>query len=631
MKNSEIAKILYEIGEYLEMQDDVFKPRAYQKAAGVIEELSESVEEIYKQGGLKALEKLPGIGVSIAEKIEELIKTGRIKYYYELKKKTPVNLSELSAVEGLGPKHIKKLYQELKIKNLKELEKAVKAGKIRKLEGFGEKSEQNILKSIEFLKRSSGRFILGFVMPFILDIEQRLKNLKEVKKIIIAGSTRRRKETIGDVDILVAIDENQPAFAKTSADAKALADRSAGKIMDFFVNMPEVASISAHGETKSAVKLNNGMDMDLRVVPEKSFGAALNYFTGSKNHNVALREIAIKKGYKLNEYGLFFAKGASASGGKKIENGEWKQIAGRTEEDLYKALGMDYIEPEMRENLGEIELALRHGSGQTLRHGSGQTLRQAQGKLPGLPKLIGYSDLRGDLQVQSNWTDGAHSIEEMAEAAMRQGLQYIAITDHTKRLAMTGGLDEKKIVNQWKEIDKLNLKFKKQNLNFRILKGTECDILKNGTLDLPDKILSQLDIVGVSVHSYFNLSREDQTERIKKAMVNPNVDILFHPTGRIIQKREAYEIDIDEIIKTAKKTGTILEIDAYPSRLDLNDEYIKKCVEAGVKMSIDSDAHSITHFPYLEFGIAQARRGWAKKSDIINGWPLEKMLKLIKR
>lgn len=572
MKNSEIAKILAEIGEYLEMQEVAFKPRAYQKVAGVIEGLQEEVAEIYKRGGLKAVEEIPRVGVSIAEKIEELLKTGRLKYYEELKKKTPINLAELSAVEGLGPKNIKKLYQKIGVKNLQDLEKAAKAGKIRKLEGFGEKSEEKIFKGIEFLKRSGGRFVLGFTMPLIREIESRLNNLKGVKRIVVAGSTRRRKETIGDADILII--SEKPKL-----------------VMDFFVSMPEVIGVSAHGETKSAIKLKNGMNVDLRVVPEESYGAALNYFTGSKDHNVALREMAIKKGYKLNEYGLF--KGS-------------KQIAGRTEEDLYKALGMDYIEPEMRENWGEIELAKDHR----------------------LPKLINYGELRGDLQVQTNWTDGANSIEEMAKAAMAAGLEYIAITDHTKRLAMTGGLDEKKIVRQWQEIDKVN---KKLGGKIKILKGTECDILKDGSMDLPDEVLAKLDMGGASVHSYFNLSRQDQAERIKRAMANPRVDIIFHPTGRVIQKREAYDVDVEELIKTAKKTGTIMEIDAYPDRLDLKDEYIRKCAAAGVKMAIDSDAHSITHFSYLEYGIAQARRGWAERADIINAWPLEKMLRFLKK
>ncbi len=369
--------------------------------------------------------------------------------------------------------------------------------------------------------------------------------------------------------------------------------------------MPEVARVYAKGATKSAIKLKSGLDVDLRVVPKESYGSALNYFTGSKDHNVALREMALKKGYKLNEYGLFSAQGGSASGGK----GKWRQIAGRTEEELYKTLGLNYIEPEMRENTGEIELSRENR----------------------LPELIGYGDLKGDLQIQSDWTDGTNSIEEMARAAIVAGLEYIAITDHTKRLAMTGGLDEKKIRAQWKEIDKVNKKLQVSGCQFRVLKGTECDILKDGSMDLSDEILSKLDVVGASVHSYFGLSRKDQTERIKRAMENKNVDIVFHPTGRILNKRDPYEVDIDEIIKTAKRTGTILEIDAYPDRLDLKDEHIKKCVEAGVKMAIDSDAHSYMHLSYLEYGIAQARRGSATQDDIINAWPLEKMLKMLKK
>ncbi len=572
--NNEIAKILKEIGEYLEMEDVPFKPRAYEKAAGIIEGLDEELTDIYQRGGLEALKKISGIGSSIAEKIEELILTGRLKYYEELKKKIPVDLATLTQVEGLGPKKIKHLYQKLGIKNLEDLEKAAKEGKIRNLEGFGLKSEENILKGIDFLKKSGSRFILGFVMAYLREIENRLKNLKEVEKIVIAGSVRRRKETIGDVDILIVSKNPKP-------------------VMDYFVSMPEVIHVYAHGETKSMVKMKNGLDVDLRVVPREAYGSALNYFTGSKEHNVALRELALKKGYKLNEYGLF--------------KGE-KRIAGATEEEIYQALGLEYIEPEMRENNGEIELALKKQ----------------------LPKLIDYDELKGDLQVQTNWTDGANSIEEMAKEAIASGLEYIAITDHTKRLAMAHGLDEKRIQAQWREIDELNLKFKKKNIKFKILKGTECDILKDGSLDLPDEILSKLDIVGASVHSYFNLPKKEQTERIKRAMDNPHVDIIFHPTGRIINRRQPYEVDIDELIKHAKKTGTVLEIDAYPDRLDLKDEHIRKCVKEGVKLSIDSDAHSVTHFAYLEYGIAQARRGWATKNDIINAWPLEKMLKFLK-
>ncbi|MGC8776217.1 MAG: DNA polymerase/3'-5' exonuclease PolX [Minisyncoccia bacterium] len=582
--NQQIAKVLKEISLLLEMQDVEFKPRAYEKAGLTIESLDKSIVEIYKQGGIKAIEKIPGIGLSIAQKIEELIQTGDLKYYKDLKKQVPVNLEELTQIEGLGPKSIKKLYQKLNIKNLADLEKAVRAGKIKQLEGFGEKSEQKILKAIEFAKKSKGRFLLGQIMPLAREIEKRLKSLPEVMAVMLCGSIRRRKETIGDIDILLTVKKEGSLKAKNDIL----------KIMDFFVKMPEVEYVYAQGETKSAVRILPGIDVDLRIVPQKSYGAALNYFTGSKDHNIALRQIAIKKGYKLNEYGLFNKKG--------------KQIAGQTEEELYQILGMDYIPPEMRENLGEIELAEKHQ----------------------IPKLIEYNDLLGDLQVQTNWTDGSNSIEEMAKAALKSGLKYIAITDHTKHLAMTGGLDEKKIQKQWQEIDKINSKLKKQNLNFQILKGTECDILIDGSLDLPDKILEKLDVVGVAIHSNFNLSKEEQTKRIIRAISNPNVDILFHPTCRIIQKREGISADWDKIIQVAKQTGTILEIDAYPDRLDFNDELIRKCILAGVKMSIDSDAHNINHFNVLEYGIGQARRGWAKREDIINAWPLEKMLKFLK-
>ncbi|MGC9046657.1 MAG: DNA polymerase/3'-5' exonuclease PolX [Minisyncoccia bacterium] len=570
MSNKEIAKILREISIYLEMDEVPFKPQAYEKAAFIIEDNDQELSEIYKEQGIKGIENIAGIGKSIAEKIQELLTTGKLKYYEDLKKKIPVDVSNLMLIEGLGPKTIKNLYEKLGIKNISDLEKAAREHKIRNLEGFGEKSELKILKGIEFLKHSQGRFILWYMMDDINKLYKRLSSLKEVQKITIAGSVRRHKETIGDIDILIV-----------SGNPKS--------IMDYFVSMPEVINIYAHGDTKSSIKIKSGIDVDLRVVPAESYGAALNYFTGSKEHNIALRELALKHRWKLNEYGLFKAN---------------KMIAGKTEEEIYKKLGLDYVEPELRENTGEIQAAQNHT----------------------LPHLIKYGSLKGDLQVQTNWSDGANSIEEMAKAAIDLGLEYIAITDHTKRLAMANGLDEKRIQQQWKEIDKINLKLKKQNIKFKILKSTECDILKDGTLDLPDKILSKLDVVGVSIHSYFNLSKLEQTKRIKKALANPNVDILFHPTGRIINKREPYEIDIEQIIDFAKKQNKILEIDAYPERSDLKDEYIKKCVEKRVKMSIDSDAHHSSHFKFLEYGISQARRGWATEKDIINTLHFEKFI-----
>lgn len=577
--NAEIAQLLGEIAEYLEMDDVPFKPRAYQKVADVIGGLEEEVVEMYKKGGLKAIGAIPGVGVSIAEKIEEYIKTGRIAFYDALKKKIPVDLRSLTAVEGLGPKKIKKLYKELEIKNLEDLERAATSGTLSTVEGFGPKSTENILKGIEFVKTSGGRFVLGNVFPVMLHIKHELEKIKGVERVDIVGSARRKKETIGDFDLLVIAKESK-------------------QIMDFFVAMDEVVHVYAHGETKSSVRTRGGFDVDIRVIAKESYGAALLYFTGSKAHNVILRQLAIKKGLKLNEYGLFRMKGGK----------EEKMIAGDTEEGIYNALGLEYIEPELREDIGEIELAQNHK----------------------LPLVVGYDALKGDLQIQTNWSDGANTIEEYVVAAMQLGLEYIVITDHTKRLTVANGLDEKRLLEQMKEIDAVNVRLKKEGKKFVVLKGSEVDILKDGTLDIADEVLAKLDVVGASVHSYFNLTREAQTKRIIAAIEHPHVDIIFHPTGRVINRRPAYDVDIDAIIEAAKRTKTVLEINAFPDRLDLKDEYVRKCVKAGVKLSIDTDAHAVAHLAFLEWGIGQARRGLAEASDIINAWPVEKMKKMLK-
>ena len=572
VSNQEIAKTFQLMAEYLDMADVPFKPRAFERVARSIDAMEDEVYELYEKQGIKGLENIPGVGKGIAERIEELLKTGKVKDLEKLKKKTPVDLASLTAIEGLGPKMVKALWQKLKIKTVQDLEKAAKAGKIAKLPRFGEKSEQKVLKGIEFLKKSGGRFLLGDILPLVRSIEHQLKKLKPVEEVMVAGSVRRWQETIGDVDLLVISENPEP-------------------VMEFFVSMPEVIHIYGKGETKAMVRLKNQLDVDLRVIPKESFGGALQYFTGSKDHNVAVRQIAIKKGYKLNEYGLFKGK---------------KRIAGEDEKEIYNALGLEWMPPEMRHNTGEIEAA-------------------REGKLP---HLIGWKDLRGDLQIQTNWTDGANSIEEMAKEAMRLGMEYICITDHTKSLAMTGGADEKQLERQGREIDKLNEKFK--SFKFKVLKGAEVNIMKDGSLDIADSALAKLDVVGAAIHSHFTLSPEEQTRRLSRAMENPHVDIIFHPTGRIINKRDSIQLDMDDIIKTAKRTGTVLEIDAYPDRLDLKDEYIRRVVAAGVKLSIDSDAHAVTQIHYLELGIAQARRGWAEKKDIINAWPLDKMRNMLK-
>jgi len=561
------------MGIYLEMKGVQFKPQAYEKAAYSIEALDEDIEEFVRKKGKVGLMNLPGVGESIAEKIIEYLKTGKIKELEELKREVPVDVETLTNIEGVGPKTVYKLYKALGIKTLEDLERACKEHKIRRLPGFGAKSEEKILKGIEFFKQSGKRFILGFIFPIVEELTNYLKESGLAKEVVTAGSYRRKKETVGDIDILAISDKPE-------------------KLMNYFVSFPEVDYIYGQGPTKTMVRLKNGLDVDLRVVPEESFGAALAYFTGSKEHNIQMRELAIKRGWKLNEYGLF----------DKNE----KMIAGRTEEEIYSALDLEWIPPEMRENKGEIELA----------------------KQRKIPKLIEYGSIKGDLQIQTNWSDGQNSIEEMIEMAIKLGLEYICITDHTKSLQVAGGLDEKRFLKQFEEIERLNKKYKGK---ITILKGAEVNINKDGSLDLSDEILAKMDFVGAAIHSHFDLPRSVQTERIKKAMLNPYVDCIFHPTGRIINKRPAYEIEIDEIIDFAKKTETILEIDAYPDRLDLKDDHIRKCVEKGVKMVINSDAHSVLHLKFLDLGVAQARRGWAKKEDILNTLPLRDFLKNLKR
>ena len=574
MTNKEISQILFEMAAYYEMIGVDFKPRAYERAATQLSEIETEVSDVYRTDGSKGLKNIPNVGKSIAEHIENLITKGTFADYEKFKKEIPVNISELMRIEGIGPKTILDLWKKLKVRDLNDLEIAAKAGKIRTLPRFGEKSEQKILKSLEFLRKAGGRQLIGYVLPDVRQFEKSVRALPEVKDAIITGSIRRRKETIGDIDIVVV--STQPE-----------------KVMNSFVKLPGVNHVSGSGTTKTSVKLLNNLNVDLRVIPEESLGAALVYFTGSKDHCIALREIAIKKELKLNEYGLYKGK---------------RRIAGKTEQEIYKALGLQYIEPEMRENSGEIKLA-----------------RDKK-----LPQLIGYNDLKGDLQIQTNWTDGENTMEEMALAAEKAGLEYIVITDHTQSLAMMGS-DEMKLKKQMKEIDRLNEKLRKENHTIKVLKGAEVNIMKDGSLDMPDEILEELDVVGAAVHSFFTLSREEQTARVLKAMQNPNVDILFHPTSRLVLKRNAIELDIDAVIDCAKKTGTVLEVDSHIDRLDLRDELIRRSVQAGVKLSIDSDAHSVSHFRFLELGIAQARRGWATSKDVVNTRPLEEFLALLKQ
>jgi DNA polymerase (family 10) len=571
-KTQEIADIFYEIADILELKQVAWKPAAYRKAARTLETLSEDVENVITRGGIKALMELPGIGEALALKIEEYIKTGKIKEYGRVKRLIPPGVEEMMHIASLGPKKAMRLYQELHIKSVAKLEQAAKSGKIRKLKGFGEKSEKDILRGLLLLKMRHERALLGTALPLARDIVGRLKRLDYVKAAEYAGSIRRMKETIGDIDILVI-----------SPNPK--------KVMDFFTTMPDVATILAKGSTKSMVMLKQGIQADVRVLEGKSFGAALQYFTGNKDHNIALRTIAIKKGLKLSEYGLFKRSGA--------------YVVGKTEADIYKTLGLQYIEPEIRENQGEIEAARKHS----------------------LPKLIELRDIKGDCHMHTGSSDGTATIEEMARAAQALGYQYIVIADHSKSESIANGLDEKRLLKQIIEIDKLNKIFGPKG--FRILKGTECDILPNGKLDFSDSILKQLDFVVASIHSRFKSPKDEMTKRICTALENPYVSTFAHPTGRLINERLPYQVDLEKVFEVAKAHGKFVEINAYPNRLDLNDVNIRTAKSFGLKFTIDTDAHAIRHLRNMEFGITQARRGWLEAKDVINTLPLKRFEKLL--
>ncbi len=574
MRNQELAKIFNEMANFLEMEGVAFKPYAYERAALSLEALNEDVSDIYRKGGVKALLQIPGVGKAIADHIEEYLKTGKIKHYEAYKKRLPLKVDELIRVEGMGPRKTRILYQKLGIKNLKDLEKAAKAHKIAPLFGFGEKTEKNILQGIEFLKRDKGRFLLGNIMPTVKNIYEKIKKMKEVDEVSLAGSVRRKKETIGDVDILVVSEKPK-------------------KVMDFFVNLDGVEKIWGKGGTKASIRIAEGFDVDLRVVPKRSYGSALQYFTGSKDHNIVTRKIAIEKGLKLSEYGVFKGK---------------KMIAGKTEEEVYKAIGLPWIEPELRENEGEIEAALK-------------------GRLP---KIIEYNDIKGDLHCHSNWDGGENSVEEMTQAAMDMGYEYIGISDHTKFLRIENGIDEKQLLAQHEEIKKINEKFNKRGIKFRVLHGCEANIMTDGTIDIKDDVLAKLDYVIAGVHSALKQEKIKMTERLVRAIKNPNVDIISHPTGRLIGRRDEYLVDFDKMLKAAKETGTILEINSSPERLDLRDLYIRRAKNEGVKMIINTDSHRKDQLLLMEYGIGQARRGWAEKEDIINTKPVEKLLEYFK-
>ncbi|MFH1904384.1 MAG: DNA polymerase/3'-5' exonuclease PolX [bacterium] len=572
MNNREIAEIFHSIADILEIKaENPFRIRAYRRAAQVIEELSQSIKDIRTNGKLP---NIPGIGEGIAGKISELIQTGKLKEYETIKKSVPSGLLDMLNISSVGPKTVALIYKELGITSVEDLEKAAKDHKLAKFPGMGEKKEENIIRGIKILRETKERIPIYEAELIAGNIISLLKKVPAVHNISIAGSLRRRRETIGDIDILVA--SNKP-----------------DQVMDAFTTLPQVEQILAKGNTRSSVRIEGGRQVDIRVVQTDSFGAALHYFTGSKAHNIRIRELGIKKGLKINEYGVF----------KRAKLLEDKKIAGREEIDVFKSIGMPYICPEIREDRGEIEAGL-------------------SGKLP---RLIEISDLRGDLHIHSNWSDGTNSIEEMAEAAIKREYQYIAICDHSKSLKVAGGLNEGGLIERQKEIDELNNKYK----NFQILSGIELEIHINGELDFSDDILGTLDIVIGAIHTGFSQDEKVNTARIIKAMKNRNVDIIAHPTGRLLGKREAYKIDIPAIIKAAADTGTALEINAFPERLDLADIYLQEAKKRGAKFAINTDAHSISQLDFAKFGIGVARRGWLEKQDVINCLDIDELRKFL--
>lgn len=573
MKNLEIAKIFYEMAEILELQGVQWKPQAYRKAARSIETLSEDLEITYNKKGITALKEIPGVGENLAKKIEQFIKTGKINEYERLKKTLPKGLEELMHVQSLGPKKALKLHKELKIQSIKDLETAAKKGKIRTVEGFGEKSEQDILRGIRIFEQSIDRIKLGEILPIARELAEKIKKQKETKKNEIGGSIRRMKETARDIDIL-AISTNPE------------------KTMQYFTTQPDVATILAKGPTKSMVLLKNGIQADIRVIEPRAYGAALQYFTGNKDHNIKLRQIAIKKGYKLSEYGLF----------KSDTN---KFICGKTEQEIYKKLGLQYIEPELRENTGEIDAAMQKK----------------------LPKIVTYDAIKGDLHIHTNWSDGTSTADEMIQTAIKMKYSYVAITDHSKSEHIANGMDEKRLEQYISEIEKLKRKYANE---IKIFTGSEVTILRDGSLDYSDKYLKKLDWVTASVHLGFKQTKQEMTKRITTALQNPYVCALSHPTGRLINERDPYELDLEKVFETAKERNVALEINSHPKRLDLKDTHIKTAKEIGAKFAINTDSHNQNHLRFIEFGIAQARRGWAEAKDIINTLPLNKFEKLLR-
>jgi len=567
--NADISAIFEEIADLLEIEGaNPFRIRAYRNAARTLSELPQELRVLLEKGG--ELPRLPGIGADLAGKITEIISSGRCSLLERLRQELPPAITELLKIPGLGPKRVKALYHDLDVQTIEQLHRAAKDGRIRALHGFGEKIEHNILQAVEAHASDTRRFKLALAAQYAEALRAWLQATPGVQQVTVAGSFRRMRETVGDLDILVTATPDS-------------------KVMQRFTAYDEVAEVYAAGETRASILLKSGIQVDLRVVAQQSYGAALHYFTGSKAHNIAIRRIAQQLGLKVNEYGVF--RGDA-------------RIAGDSEESVYRAVGLPYIPPELREDRGEIEAA-RSGK---------------------LPKLVELADLRGDLHAHTKASDGHDSLQDMALAAKALGFEYLAITEHSRHLTVAHGLDAEQLLKQCDEIERLNAQLD----GITLLKGIEVDILEDGSLDLPDEVLAQLDLVVGAVHSRFELSREKQTERILRAMDHPHFTLLAHPGGRLIDRRAPYDVDMQRIIRHARQRGCFLELNAHPERLDLLDSQCQSARDEGVLVSINSDAHSTFDFSNLRYGVGQARRGWLEKADVLNTRPLAALRKLLK-
>ena len=569
MKNRQVVRILYEIAELLDLEGVQFKPRAYRRAAQAVESCPTPIEELASEGRLN---ELPGVGEAIAKKIQEIVETGKLSYHEELKAKLPVDLFALTQVEGVGPKTAKLLYDELGVTSLSDLERAATEGRIRSLKGLGAKTEEKILRGLTEVRKTEKREFLGYALPLARDLCERLLKTERFERVEPAGSLRRGKETVGDLDLLAI--SNKPEEASQA-----------------FASLDDIEEVLACGPKKGSVRLGGGLQVDLRIVPVESFGAALQYFTGSKAHNIALRKRAVGRGYKLNEYGLFDKDG--------------KAVAGETEEAIYHALDLSYIPPELREDREEISLAARNE----------------------LPELVQLAEIRCDLHVHTDWSDGKATLKTMVETAREHGLSYIAITDHYRFSQVIGGLSADDLYHQIEEIARLNEPLK----DFHVLTGVEANVDRNGVLDVPEKLLKQLDVVVAAVHAHFRLTKKAMTDRLIRAVENEHVHIFAHPTGRKIGERPAYEADWNEVFRRAAEANTAMEVNANPIRLDLTAELIHRAIDAGTKLAIGTDAHVPEHFEFLELGLLTSRRGWATENDVLNTLSTEEFLLQIHR